>query len=445
MTHFPYIRVGLLLLLILGFLLLRRASLEGKVILVFAVLALGAFIRLKFYLLLFTSLALATFVIVALIWAWIASSRLRLERNIKKEALVGENVPVNYKALTLAFLPLYHVRVWDRAYREHADASAEEHTFSEPGYVSFLRLKAGELSEGMQHIIPSVRGVHKFGPVAIEGGDPFGMFTFYRWLPIADECLVLPTWVRLAALPSVPARFGEKKQEHLVPREGQSHEFLGTRAYSEGDSLRHVHWPLTARHDTLVVRQFQREVEEEMLIILDADRESDIGEGAENAFEYLITLSLSLINAASELGRPWTFVIVADETIMLSHMSREALLATQYALARLQAKRDDPIEAYLDDLRRQYLSAACLLLTARTDSGPAAVLARGDSQSGDGTQSTIIRVDPSSFMTVADGRLKKLKKQRSESEHHEPVVGIPELRVSRGDNIADLFLTTAPT
>ncbi|HDS29720.1 MAG TPA: hypothetical protein ENN67_01615, partial [Firmicutes bacterium] len=113
----PYVQLAVLFVSLVGIYFLKRASLEGKIILVFAALALSAFIRLNFYLLLFTALALVAFVGVAIAWAMLASTGLSLKREIKSEALAGESVRVDYKISTKSFLPLYHIRVWDKAYR----------------------------------------------------------------------------------------------------------------------------------------------------------------------------------------------------------------------------------------------------------------------------------------------------------------------------------------
>jgi uncharacterized protein (DUF58 family) len=476
----------LLVVVVLGLIafiaLLRRAGTEGKAVLVFAALALTAFLRLKFYLLLFTSLALFMFVFVALLWAWIASSRLTLTRELKNEALVEENLPVRYKLRTISFLPLYHVRIWDFAYRAHFARTAapisggsvrrllsswnagysrsgpkstddsnktrvlqEPVEFEEPGYVGFLRVHRKEPSEGVQHIVPTVRGMLSFGPVGIEGGDPFGIFTFIRWLKTSDQCLVLPTWVKLRSLPGVLARTGIKQQERLISKEGQSHELLGVRAYSEGDSLRRVHWPLTAKHDELIVRQFERQVEEELVIILDADLEADVGQGAENAFEYLIKLSSSLVHSASEIGRPWTLIIVGTKIDEFSHKYKESLLSVQYALARLTPERTSPIEDYIQEIQTRHPSSGLALLTARTDPGPIAALSSASRFESGSTGSIVIRVDPDSFSGAIDDNLRAMKRRKvtSRPQTESAVSAIPEMTISKGDNLADLFLSHA--
>jgi uncharacterized protein (DUF58 family) len=472
--------------------LLRRAGTEGKAVLVFAALALTAFLRLKFYLLLFTALALFMFVFVALLWAWMASLRLTVSRESKDEALVDENLPVRYKVKTRSFLPLYHVRIWDFAYRSHYARSAggailggkaqrlfsiwnarraafdsgmsgsraikgdirpvklwqEPVEFEEPGYVGFLRVgDSKEPVEGLQHIVPKVRGMLNFGPIGVEGGDPFGIFTFIRWLRTSDQCLILPTWVKLKALPGVMARTGSRQHERLTSKEGQSHELLGVRTYSEGDSLRRVHWPLTAKHDELIVRQFERQVEEEMVITLDADLEADVGDGAENAFEYLITLASSLVHSASEMGRPWALVIVGTKVEEFNHRDKESLLGVQYALAKLAAERTSPIEQYIQEIQARHPSSGFALLTARTDPGPVAALsAASQSRVGhDPVQSIIIRVDPGSFSAGIDDNIKAMKRRKSvaHAQMGSPVSPISEIVISRGDNLAELFLSRA--
>jgi uncharacterized protein (DUF58 family) len=425
--------------------LLRRTSWEGKFLLIFGMLALSAFLRLHFYLLLFTALSLFAFVGVALLWAKIATIGLKITREVKKEALVGENVPVHFKIDSLAPFALYHARVWDRAGRNRSGGGQELVQFEDPGYVGFLRFDRQEASEATLHIIPPVRGLMNFGPVGIEGGDPFGIFNFVTWFPVGGECLVLPTWVKLSAFPSIPARLSIREQNRPISREGQSHELLGVRAYSEGDSLRRVHWPLTARHDELIVRQFEREVEEETLVILDADRVADVGEGAENALEYLIMLATSLIHSAGDTGRPWALVIAGPTIETFSNKTKDSALNVEYALAKLQPRHAGPIEQFLDSIRKEYPDSACLLLTARTDSGPSIALARGDARIGEDARSMIVKVDPLSFVSTIDERSKTRKRQRLEPEAdpRPPEASgssIAEITLTRGESIADVFL-----
>jgi uncharacterized protein (DUF58 family) len=444
MTFRPWLTLASLLILLAIIYLGKRASLEGKFLLGAAIASLAAYFHLHFYLLLLTALSFFVFLGVALVWTWIAIRSLEFKRQVKEEAMAGENVPVNYTIRSRASLPLYHARIWDRAYRPRSDDSQDEIPFEEPGYVGFLKIDKREKSEGILHIMPPVRGRMHFGPIAIEGGDPFGIFHSIKWLPAASECLVLPSWVRMTGLPSIPARLGAREQEHLVGKEGHSHEFLGIRPWTDGDSLRGVHWGLTAKHNALIVRQFQKEVEEELLIILDADREGDVGDGSENSLEYLITLSLSLVNASVEMARPWSLVIVDKKLNTYTYKMKEALRQAQYALAGLHAKREEPIEDLLDGVRAEYPNAACILLTPRTDQAVADAITKGDATIGGGIQSILVRVDPNSFTSSVESGLKSIKQRRVRSEKQPAMVSgirsrLPEITVRQGDNLSDLF------
>jgi uncharacterized protein (DUF58 family) len=427
-------------------LIFRRVSFEGKIILSAAWTSLIAFLRIRLYLLLLTSFSLFGFVVIALLWAVVAVMGVAVTRKVRDEAMAGESFPVEYQLSSRSLLPGYHVRLWDFANRKRNNSS-EPVDFAEPGYASFLRIgsKKNEPVEGKLTLKPETRGQVKLGPVAVEVSDPFGIFVITRWIKIYDKVLVLPGWVRMTTIPSVLARLGSREHIHPVNREGHSHEFLGIRTWSEGDSLRRVHWPLTAKHNQLIVRQFQKEVEEEMVIIFDADKSADIGTGMENAFEYMIVIAMSLLNASRDVGRPWTLIIVGNELKKFSHQDRDSFTHIQYTLAEIVAEREDDIENYLDEIRRAQMSASYVLITPRTDSSPATALhSLTVAEAGEGT-SMIIRVDPTTFASGVEHSAAKFKRGRGNSgqakgSRYSPgVAQINELIFRRGNSVEEIF------
>jgi uncharacterized protein (DUF58 family) len=60
---------------------------------------------------------------------------------------------------------------------------------------------------------------------------------------------------------------------HRWPRRGQGPEYLGIREYRSGDSMRHVHWGLTARHGQVMVREFEEEQTRRLAIVVDTERD----------------------------------------------------------------------------------------------------------------------------------------------------------------------------
>lgn len=52
-------------------------------------------------------------------------------------------------------------------------------------------------------------------------------------------------------------------------RKGHGQDFHQIRSYSEGDSIRHIHWKATARQQRLMTKEYQDEADQEILFLLD--------------------------------------------------------------------------------------------------------------------------------------------------------------------------------
>ncbi len=57
----------------------------------------------------------------------------------------------------------------------------------------------------------------------------------------------------------------------LASHVGESTEFLGTRDWREGDRVRDIHWPSSARAGRLIAREFQEEYFVRLAVVLDID------------------------------------------------------------------------------------------------------------------------------------------------------------------------------
>src|SRR5581483_4791016 len=90
---------------------------------------------------------------------------------------------------------------------------------------------------------------------------------------------------------------------------GMSGDVLGVRPYRRGDSLRRIHWSQTARHDRLIVCEFQANARPMVQLILDADSRVHSGGGRDGSREWAIRIVASLakgwLEAGVELGAAW--------------------------------------------------------------------------------------------------------------------------------------------
>lgn len=123
------------------------------------------------------------------------------------------------------------------------------------------------------------RGVCGPSRVIVSSMAPFGVGRARIALEPEGTTTVLPAWTRLddpGARSSAPAS-GPAARPRI--RRGAGPEYLGIREYRWGDSMRHVHWPSTARTGAVMVREFEEELRASLAIVVDtfADVAADIG------------------------------------------------------------------------------------------------------------------------------------------------------------------------
>jgi uncharacterized protein (DUF58 family) len=81
----------------------------------------------------------------------------------------------------------------------------------------------------------------------------------------------------------------------------------GVREYQPGDSLRHIHWPTSARKRDLFVRSYDNTPTSDQWIFLDMNARVHAGEGQDASEEHGVILAASLMNWSLENGRPVGF------------------------------------------------------------------------------------------------------------------------------------------
>jgi uncharacterized protein (DUF58 family) len=97
------------------------------------------------------------------------------------------------------------------------------------------------------------------GPVVstnwiLETGDLLGLFrNRAQKLQDREVALVLPRFTSLVSQP----RVRELEAGSAVLRAGAGTELFGAREYRPGDPLRRIHWPSSARHGELIVREYE--------------------------------------------------------------------------------------------------------------------------------------------------------------------------------------------
>jgi uncharacterized protein (DUF58 family) len=128
--------------------------------------------------------------------------------------------------------------------------------------------------------------------------DPFGLGRAEVELAAGGSLLVYP---RLVALDRLFSESGATAQDgrRLLLRRPTGFDLHSVREYEEGESLRKVHWPTTARRGQLMVKELEDAPRDEIAVLLDADERAGAGE----SFDVQVRAAGSILRAHASHGR----------------------------------------------------------------------------------------------------------------------------------------------
>ncbi|MBI1801969.1 MAG: DUF58 domain-containing protein, partial [Chloroflexi bacterium] len=115
------------------------------------------------------------------------------------------------------------------------------------------------------------RGRFTLGPITLRSSDPFGIFESTRTLNVVEHLVVWPQTVDLPTFaPPIGRLTGgealQRRTHHITTN------VAGVREYYPGDSFNRIHWKSTARHDRLIVKEFELDPSADIWLFLDMDK-----------------------------------------------------------------------------------------------------------------------------------------------------------------------------
>jgi uncharacterized protein (DUF58 family) len=147
-------------------------------------------------------------------------------------------------------------------------------------------------------------------------GDPFGLYTVDLEYPLSIPLLVMPP---ILPLPTIEVAAGGRpgegrlKADDLERTVSVSH----VREYQLDDQWRWIHWPTSARRQSLYVRSFDGAPAGDWWLVLDMHREVHIGLGQNSTEEHEVILAASLADRGIRSGRAVGLVAANKELIWL--------------------------------------------------------------------------------------------------------------------------------
>lgn len=207
----------------------------------------------------------------------------------------------------------------------------------------------------------SRRGLRTIGPATIMRTDPFGVLERRHRLTESRTLVVHPRVVRLPGGAGGIVR--DLDGEAAAERTADDVSFHSLREYSPGDDRRLVHWRSSARHGTLLVRQFEPSRRADTLIVLSTDPSEYDGDDFELALSLVGTLGLAAMADRRALRIVESPHTERGEAQAIDAATRDRLLD---ALAVIQPRQQLGIAAAARASRRTAPGSLAWLITGST-------------------------------------------------------------------------------
>jgi uncharacterized protein (DUF58 family) len=168
------------------------------------------------------------------------------------------------------------------------------------------------------------RGILRVGPLGVVITDPFGLTHARIEAAQQVEVTIFPTVEEIRPAPFTAGHdpMAGILRPHALGRGGE--DFYALRPYVVGDDLRRIHWPSTARHDELLVRQQEQPWQGRTTVLLDVRRATY----DPAAFEVAVSAAASVVTA-NGARRDLVRLVTSDGTdsgFGVGHAHLEALL-----------------------------------------------------------------------------------------------------------------------
>lgn len=219
------------------------------------------------------------------------------------------------------------------------------------------------------YVTPALRrGLYELGPVTVTATDPFGFFRFSRTFGYPTPILVYPNAPELPNFYIPPAnlpgdgRF-RRRTHNVTPN------VSGLRPYEPGDSFNRIHWPATARTDSLIVKLFELDPASDIWIMLDLQQAAHAGEGDESTEEAAVKICASIARYFISANRTVGLVSFGDD-LRVDEPERGANHYTRIleSLALATANGDVPLSRLLiEESRRFGRHTTLVVVTPSTD------------------------------------------------------------------------------
>ena len=291
---------------------------------------------------------------VTWLWAWLVDSPVHVSHEIDPSpAVEGDTVRVALGVRRRSRVPLGSLSV--------------RLTVGRLGTCSCRMRGQGRLAKGGINLGPLPRGVFALSAPKVAFGDLLGLVTVTP--RVACEPATVVVRPRLTALDGLFSDAGRTAGDgrKVLLRRTAGFDFHSVREYEQGESLRRVHWPTSARRGQLMVKELEDTAHDGVVVILDCDPRYAVGEPPGSSFDAGVRVAGSLLQAHAVRGRAATLVSTGRTRAVVPVRSAADLDGAVSSLAAAEPDALDGLARFLGGDHSWASSGELAVVTATTD------------------------------------------------------------------------------
>jgi uncharacterized protein (DUF58 family) len=264
--------------------------------------------------------------LIAFLWARSLARNLTAWRKMRYGwTQVGDRLEEKFTLANAGRLPAIWLEVQDRS--------------DLPGYNAscITAVDAEGFTEWRTQGFCNRRGLFTIGPASLACTDPLGLYV------------------------ASGGRAGEGRRHRRSALE-MTVSAETVREYTEGDPLRAIHWPTSARRNQLYVRQFEQMPSSDWWICLDLYRKAQVGEGDLSTEEYGVLLAASLADRGLQMGHSVGLVTCGQDLAWIPPRRTSGQLIDILRALAMVKPGGRRVEELLDHVRPSMRTGASMIL-----------------------------------------------------------------------------------
>ena len=306
---------------------------------------------------------------------------LLIRRIIPNRIHAGQLSSIKWEVENDAKIDTFNLQISDNVIQvfsrngESTNSKKQKRAAATRGQVFFDQVQVDLTSVSSYQIVFAERGIYEAGPAIAKCDFPLGLVSCWIRLNQLEQIHVAPQVGNLATnWKQIFTSNAHGSAAHACVEGTNGDNFFAVREYRSGDSLRKIHWRSTAKYRHPMIRQFERETEQDISIVFDLCADSTGSELAADFHDMYADCETVLSFAATMLSN-WSMGDSAKLTIGIAGQHSEVLSSVEIgqftsrvmrALAVANAGDGSQLEQTIGTVNKASSSGPCLVISSRT-------------------------------------------------------------------------------